>query len=70
MARQFNTETEALLDGYKEPQLTEINGEKVTTIEGLLELNSDGKYEWYSEVHTWVTSYLCTEDGEILCELD
>lgn len=66
MARQFNTEHEARLAGYVEPDLLEINGEKVTTIEKDLEINSDGKYEWFSIVDTWVSSYFCTEDGEVL----
>ena len=66
MARQFNTEHEARLAGYIEPDILEINGEKVTTIERDLELNCEGKYEWYSIVNTWVSSYLCTEDGEVL----
>ena len=69
MARQFKTEHEARMAKYIEPDITEINGEKVTTISGTLEINSDGNYEWYSIVDTWVTSYLCTEDGEVLEEL-
>ena len=70
MARQFNSEHEARLAGYVEPEITEIYGEKVTTIEKCLEKNSDGKYEWYSIVNTWVSSYWCTEDGEVLEELN
>lgn len=66
MARQFDTEHEARLAGYIEPDILEINGEKVTTIERSLEKNSDGKYEWFSIVNTWVSSYWCSEDGEVL----
>ena len=67
MARQFDTEHEARVAGYIEPDILEINGEKVTTIESDLDINCEGKYEWYSNVNTWTSSYRCTEDGEVLC---
>ena len=70
MARQFDTEHEAKLAGYIEPEISEINGVKVTTIEKCLEKNSDGKYEWFSIVNTWTSSYWCTEDGEVLDEFE
>ena len=70
MARVFKTEREAYEAGYVEPEITEINGEKVTTITPCLETNCEGNYEWYSEVRTWVANYWCTEDGEVLCQLD
>lgn len=68
MARVFKTEHEARVARPVEPDITEIHGIKVTTIDPCLERNCEGNYEWFYVVDTWSSSFWCSEDGEVLDE--